>query len=71
MSSFYGTQNGNRDLNGPRNYRVRLNRFGDTLKGTHTTSQLTVFISATSSFQARMNAQGSYPGYTVTDVTQT
>ncbi|SIO63212.1 hypothetical protein SAMN05444166_7279 [Singulisphaera sp. GP187] len=63
-------QNDNRSLNGPRNYRVRLSRFGSAPKGDHSPSPLTVFISATSSLQARMNAQGSHPGYTVTDVTQ-
>ena len=50
-----------------RNFRVRLNRFGSTPKGDHSPSSLTVHISATSSVQARVNAQSSHPGYTVTD----
>ena len=59
-----------RNSNDPRSYRVRLSRFGSVPKGDHSPSPLTVYISAASSMQARMNAQGSYPDYTVTDVTQ-
>jgi hypothetical protein len=58
-----------RNSNGPRSYQVRLTRFGSVPKGEHGPSSLTVYISATSGMQARMNAQGCYPGYTVTDVT--
>ncbi len=58
-----------RNVNGPRSYQVRLTRFGSVPKGEHGPSSLTVYITATSGMQARMNAQGAYPGYTVTDVT--
>jgi hypothetical protein len=58
-----------RNVNGPRSYQVRLTRFGSVPKGEHSSSSLMVYITATSGMQARMNAQGSYPGYTVTDVT--
>jgi hypothetical protein len=61
--------NDGRKSNDPRSYQVRLTRFGSVPKGEHSPSPLTVYISATSGMQARMNAQGSYPGYTVTDVT--
>jgi hypothetical protein len=59
---------GSRRAEGPRNYRVRLTRFGSRPAGDTRPSSLTVYIQATSSMQARMNAEGSYPGYTVTDV---
>jgi hypothetical protein len=69
MSNGYGGQNGKRNVDDPRNYRVRLTRFGSApLVGAYTPSSLAVYITATSSMQARTNAQGSYPGYTVTDV---
>ena len=68
MSNIYDGRNGKRHVDDPRSYRVRLNRFGSTPKGVFSPSSLTVHISATSSMQARTNAQGSYPGYTVTDV---
>jgi hypothetical protein len=58
-----------RNSNGPRSYQVRLTRFGSVPKGEHGPSSLTVYITATSGMQARTNAQGSYPGYTVTDAT--
>jgi hypothetical protein len=63
------SNNDGRNVNGPRSYQVRLTRFGSVPKGEHSPSSLTVYITATTSMQARMNAQGSYPGYTVTDVT--
>ena len=66
MSNSYDDRNSN----GPLSYQVRLSRFGSVPKGEHGPSSLTVYISATSGMQARMNAQGSYPGYAVTDVTQ-
>ena len=68
MSSNYGGQGGNRHVDGPRNYRVRLSRFGSHAPGDHRPSPLTVMISATSSMQARTNAQACHLGYTVTDV---
>ena len=63
------SNNDGRNTNAPRSYQVRLTRFGSVPKGEHGPSSLTVYITATSGMQARMNAQGSYPGYTVTDVT--
>ena len=63
------SNNDGRNSNGPRSYQVRLTRFGSVPKGEHGPSSLTVYITATSGMQARMNALGSYPGYTVTDVT--
>ena len=68
MSSFYGDQGTKRHVDDPRNYRVRLSRFGSHAPGDYKPSPLTIFVSATSSMQARMNAQASHPGYTVTDV---
>lgn len=70
MSSFYGAQNSGRPVNAPRNYRVRLSRFGSHAPGDFKPSPITVYITATSSLEARTNAQASYPGYTVTDVMQ-
>ncbi len=58
-----------RNVNGPRSDQVRLTRFGSVPKGEHGPSSLTVYITSTSGMHARMNAQGSYPGYTVTHVT--
>jgi hypothetical protein len=69
MSTNYGPESGKRHVDDPRNYRVRLCRFGSHSQGDYTPSSLTVFVSATSRMQARMNAQSSHPGYTVTDVT--
>jgi len=69
MSSFYGSQANKRHVDDPRNYRVRLSRFGSHAPGDFKPSPITVMISATSSMQARMNAQASHPDYTVTDVT--
>ena len=66
--SNYGGQNSNRHVDDPRNYRVRLSRFGSHAPGDFKPSPITVMISATSSMQARMNAQASHPGYDVTDV---
>lgn len=66
--SSYGDQNNNRHVDAPRNYRVRLSRFGFHSPGDNKPSPLTIFISATSSMQARMNAQATHPDYTVTDV---
>ncbi len=68
MSNSYSSQNYKRHVDDPRSYRVKLTRFGSHPPGDFRPSPLTVFISAKSSNQARMNAQGSYPGYTVTDV---
>lgn len=67
MSNHDGQNNGRR-VDDPRNYRVRLTYFGRRAPGDFKPSPLTVHISATSSIQARLNAQASYPGYTVTDV---
>jgi hypothetical protein len=69
MSNNHDRRNDNRHVDDPRSYQVRLTRFGSVPKGEHSPSSLTVHIPATSSMQARMNVQGSYPGYTVTDVT--
>jgi len=66
--SNYGGQNSNRRVGDPRNYRVRLSRFGSHAPGDFKPSPITVFVTATSSMQARTNAQGSNPGYSVTDV---
>jgi hypothetical protein len=68
MSSYYGSQNNGRHVDDPRNYRVRLSRFGSQAPGDFKPSPITVMISATSSMQARTNAQASHPGYDVTDV---
>ena len=68
MSSNYGSQNSNRSVDAPRNYRVRLARYGPARTGDMSPAPLTVYITATSSMQARMNAQSYYPGFTVTDV---
>ena len=68
MFNSYGDSNANRQVDGPRNYRVRLSYFGPRAPGDIKPSPLTVHVAATSSIQARMNAQASYPGYTVTDV---
>jgi hypothetical protein len=57
-----------RRAEGPRNYRVKLSRYGSHPAGDTRSSPLTIYIQATSSMQARMNAEGSYPGYSVTDV---
>lgn len=70
MSNSYGGPNSNRHVDAPRNYRVRLSRFGSHAPGDFRPSPLTVYVSATSSMQARMNAQSSHPGYTVTDVVE-
>jgi hypothetical protein len=67
MSSPYGNQN-SRPVDAPRNYRVRLSRFGKHAPGDFKPSPITVHVSATSSMQARTNAQASYPDYTVNDV---
>lgn len=66
--SSYDDRNGNRHVDGPRNYRVRLSRFGSHAPGDYRPSPITVYVSATSSMQARTNAQASNPGYDVTDV---
>ena len=66
--SNYGSQNNNRHVDDPRNYRVHLSRFGSHAPGDFKPSSITVFISAMSSKQARTNAQASHPGYDVTDV---
>ena len=66
--SSYGGQKSNRHVDDPRNYRVRLYRFGSHAPGDFKPSPITVFVSATSSMQARTNAQASYPDYSVTDV---
>jgi hypothetical protein len=71
MSSYYSSQNNNRHVDAPRNYQVRLSRFGSHAPGDYKPSPLTIFVSATSSMQARLNAQSSHAGYTVTDVQET
>ena len=68
MSSFYGGQGNQRHVDDPRNYRVRLCRYGSHPPSDYKPSPLTVFVSATSSMQARTNAQASHPGYDVTDI---
>lgn len=68
MSGTYGDQGGKRHVDAPRNYRVRLSRFGSHAPGDFRPSPISVMISATSSMQARTNAQASHPGYDVTDV---
>ena len=68
MSHAYGSPNSGRPVDDPRNYRVRLSRFGSHAPGDFKPSPITVMISATSSMQARTNAQASHPGYDVTDV---
>lgn len=68
MFNSYGGSNGNRQVDAPRNYRIRLSWFGSRDPGDYKPSPITAYVSATSSMQARMNAQGSYPGYSVTDV---
>lgn len=68
MFNSYGGSTSNRHVDAPRNYRVRLSYFGPRAPGDFKPSPLTVHVAATSSIQARMNAQASYPGYTVMDV---
>lgn len=68
MASNSGGPNNRRRVDDPRNYRVRLVRFGSHALGNFQPSQITVFVTATSGMQARTNAQASHPGYTVTDV---
>ena len=68
MSMNYGNQNSKRSVDSPRSYRVRLSRFGPAKTGDFSPSPLTVYITASSGIQARMNAESSYPGFTVTDV---
>ena len=63
-----GGRNGNRSVNGPRNYRVRLFRFGSQAAKDFKPSPITVHDTATSNMQARTNAQAGYPDYIVTDV---
>lgn len=70
MSNHYGGQSSNRHVDAPRDYRVRLSRTGPAVPGDFKPSPITVHISATSSMQARMNAQASHPGYYVTDVNE-
>ena len=70
MSISYGNQSNNRNVDAPRSYRVRLARYGTALTGDRSPSPLTVYITASSSIQARMNAQSSYPGFSVTDVAE-
>jgi hypothetical protein len=48
--------------------RGRLSRFGSRGPGDFKPSPPTVHVTATSTMQARMNAQGAYPGYTVTEI---
>ena len=68
MSSYFGNQGNKPHVDAPRQYRVRLSRFGSHAPGDFKPSPITVFVSATSSMQARTNAQASNPGYDVTDV---
>ena len=70
MSLSFSSQNSGRPVDDPRNYRVRLSRFGSRAPGDFKPSPITVFVSAMSSIQARTNAQASHPGYDVTDVTE-
>ena len=70
MSHPYGSHDNARHVDSPRNYRVRLSRFGSHAPGDFKPSPITVFVWATSSMQARTNAQASHPGYDVTDVMQ-
>lgn len=53
-------------------YNVRLVRYGSPPPDQvwHTPQTLTIQVTATSSFNARMAAQASYFGYTVVDVTE-
>lgn len=67
MSHPYGNQN-NRPVDAPRTYRVRLSRFGRHAPGDFKPSPITVHVTASSSMQARTNAEASHPGYTVSDV---
>jgi hypothetical protein len=57
-----------RSVDGPRSYKVRLVLFGSKPVGDHRPNSITAHIQGTSSIQARMSAQASYPGYTVVDV---
>lgn len=68
MSSFYGGQGNKPHVDAPRNYRVRLSRFGKHSPGDFKPSPITVYVTASSSKQARSNAEASHPDYTVTDV---
>lgn len=68
MSGIYGDPIGKRHVDSPRTYRVRLSRFGSHAPGDFRPSTISVMNSATSSMQARTNAQASHPGYDVTDV---
>ncbi len=68
MSNNYDGQNGTRRIGGPRNYQVTLVRFGSHAPGDYKPMRLTAHFSATSSMEARMNAEASYAGYSVTNV---
>jgi hypothetical protein len=65
---FGSSSCGSRSVDAPRTYRVRLVLFGSKPVGDHRTNSITAHIQGTSSMQARMSAQASYPGYTVVDV---
>jgi len=64
MSSYHGGQNNGRNVDDPRNYRVRLSRYGSHSPGDFKPSPITVFVSATSRMQARMNAQAAIQAMT-------
>ena len=68
MASYDSPQGSRRHVDDPRRYRVRISRVGAAPHGVHMPSPLTVYISATSPMQARLQAQAAYSGYTVTDV---
>ena len=70
MSYPYGSPSSGRPVDAPRNYRVRLSRFGSHAPGDFKPSPITVHVTASSSMQARTNAQASHPDYTVTDVVE-
>lgn len=65
---FGSNSYGSRPIDGPRSYRIRLVLYGSKPVGDHRSNSVTAHVQATSSMQARMSAQASYPGYTVVDV---
>jgi hypothetical protein len=60
-----------RSVDDPRSYKVRLVLYGSKAVGDHRANWVTARIQGTSSMQARMAAEASYPGYTVVDVLET
>ena len=65
---FSNNSYGSRSVDAPRSYRVRLVLFGSRPVSDHRSHSVTAHIQGTSSMQARMSAEASYPGYTVVDV---